>query len=223
MADSRGVRPTNHPGWPATLSGVRVPGGDVRLRPVKMFDAAVWSRIRTRDEEHLRPWEPTGIDSWENRHRPSQWPGMHMRLRSAAKRGLMLPFVIEVDGRYCGQLTVGNIVRGPLCSAWIGYWVASDTAEKGIATAAVAMAVDHCFGYAGLHRLEATVRPENLASQSVLRKAGFREEGLLRDYMDVDGAWRDHILVAQTIEDHVDSAVTRLIRSGRASWAGDPE
>ena len=143
-----------------------------------------------------------------------------MRLRSAAKRGLMLPFVIEVDGEYCGQLTVGNIIRGPLCSAWIGYWVSSDVGEKGVATAAVAMAVDHCFGRAGLHRLEATVRPENQASQSVLRKTGFREEGLLRDYMDVDGSWRDHILVAQTIEDHVDTAVARLIRSGRASWSG---
>ena len=192
----------------------------MRLRPVRMFDAAVWSRIRTRDEEHLRPWEPTGIDQWVDRHRPSEWLGMFMRLRGAAKRGLTLPFVIEVDGQYSGQITVGNIVRGPLRSAWIGYWVASEAGEGGVATAAVAMAVDHCFGSAGLHRLEATVRPENLASQAVLRKTGFREEGLLRDYMDVDGRWRDHILVAQTIEDHVDSAVSRLIRSGRASWAG---
>lgn len=192
----------------------------MRLRPVKMLDAPVWSKIRTRDEEHLRPWEPTGLDPWVDRHRPSAWPPMYMRLRNAAKRGLMLPFVIEVDRQYRGQLTVGNIVRGPLRSAWIGYWVASESGEKGVATAAVAMAVDHCFGQAGLHRLEATVRPENLASQSVLRKAGFREEGLLRDYMDVDGSWRDHILVAQTIEDHVESAVSRLIRSGRASWAG---
>ncbi|WP_024794626.1 GNAT family N-acetyltransferase [Tomitella biformata] len=199
---------------------MQVSGGEVRLRPVRILDAAVWSRIRIRDEEYLRPWEPTGIDPWIDRHRPSQWPAMYMRLRSAAKRGLMLPFVIEVDGAYCGQLTIGNIVRGPLRSAWIGYWVASEAAEKGVASAAVAMAVDHCFGTVGLHRLEATVRPENLASQSVLRKTGFREEGLLRDYMDVDGGWRDHILVAQTIEDHVDSAVSRLIRSGRATWAG---
>ena len=192
----------------------------MRLRPVRLRDALLWSRVRIRDEEHLRPWEPTGVDPWRDRHRPSQWPGMCLRLRSAAKRGLMLPFVIEVDGEYCGQLTVGNIIRGPLCSAWIGYWVSSEVGEKGVATAAVAMAVDHSFGRAGLHRLEATVRPENQASQSVLRKTGFREEGLLRDYMDVDGAWRDHILVAQTIEDHVDTAVARLIRSGRASWSG---
>lgn len=200
--------------------GVEVDAGEVRLRPVRMFDAVTWSKLRIRDEEHLRPWEPSGVDPWVERHRASEWPSMCLRLRRAAKQGLMLPYVIEVDGEFCGQITVGNIVRGPLRSAWIGYWVASHVMERGVATAAVALAVDHCFGRAGLHRLEATVRPENLASQSVLRKAGFREEGLLRDYMDVDGAWRDHILVAMTIEDHVDSAVARLIRSGRARWSG---
>ena len=33
-----------------------------------------------------------------------------------------------------------------------------------------------------LHRVEATVRPENAASRAVLTKVGFREEGLLRRY-----------------------------------------
>ena len=47
-----------------------------------------------------------------------------------------------------------------------------------------------------LHRIEATVRPENAPSRAVLAKAGFREEGLLKRYLEVDGAWRDHLLVA---------------------------
>ena len=35
----------------------------------------------------------------------------------------------------------------------------------------------------------------------MLAKVGFREEGLLRRYLDVDGAWRDHLLVAITVEE----------------------
>ncbi|MDG3014795.1 GNAT family N-acetyltransferase [Speluncibacter jeojiensis] len=208
----------NHPGWPARLGPLTVAAGEVRLRPVRMRDAAAWSRARISDEKYLRPWEPTGVGPWDARHHVSAWPGMCVSLRAAARRGLMLPMVIELDRRFSGQLTIGNIVRGPLRSAWIGYWVASSVKDGGVATAAVALAVDHCFAVAGLHRLEATVRPENLASQSVLRKVGFREEGLLRDYMDVDGAWRDHILVAMTVEDHVESATARLVQAGRASW-----
>ncbi|MFD6107994.1 GNAT family N-acetyltransferase, partial [Nocardia salmonicida] len=66
-------------------------------------------------------------------------------------------------------------------------------------------------------RVEATVRPENLASQAVLRNVGFREEGLLRRYLDVDGAWRDHLLVGLTVEEVMGTVVDRLVREGRAA------
>ncbi len=131
----------------------------------------------------------------------------------------MLPMAIEVDGEFCGQMTVGNIVRGALKSAWIGYWVAKDVNGRGVATAALAIGLDHCFGPLGLHRVEATVRPENLPSQAVLRKVGFREEGLLRDYLDVDGRWRDHLLVALTANEVQGTVADRLVRTGRAAWA----
>jgi ribosomal-protein-alanine N-acetyltransferase len=102
----------------------------------------------------------------------------------------MLPYVIEVDGQFSGQLTIGNVTHGALRSAWIGYWVASSATGGGVATAALALGLDHCFGPVMLHRVEATVRPENAASRAVLAKVGFREEGLLRRYLEVDGAWR---------------------------------
>lgn len=131
----------------------------------------------------------------------------------------MLPYVIELDGLFTGQLTIGNVTHGALRSAWIGYWVASASTGGGIATAALALGLDHCFGPVMLHRVEATVRPENAASRAVLAKAGFREEGLLKRYLDVDGAWRDHLLVAMTIEELNGSVASALVRAGHASWA----
>jgi ribosomal-protein-alanine N-acetyltransferase len=80
----------------------------------------------------------------------------------------------------------------------------------------VALAVDHAFGPVGLHRIEATVRPENAASLRVLTKLGFRDEGLLQRYLEVDGAWRDHRLLAVTRDEVGDGLVSRLIRSGQA-------
>ena len=70
----------------------------------------------------------------------------------------MLPYAIELDGEFCGQLTIGNVTHGALRSAWIGYWVAKDRNGGGVATAALAMGLDHGFGPVGLHRIEATVR-----------------------------------------------------------------
>lgn len=130
---------------------------------------------------------------------------------------MSLPFVITVDGQFAGQVTVGNVVRGALCSAWIGYWVASGLAGGGVATAAVALVVDHSFAAAGLHRLEATVRPENAASLRVLAKLGFRQEGLFQRYLEVDGDWRDHLCFALTVEDAPTGLVPRLVASGRAT------
>jgi ribosomal-protein-alanine N-acetyltransferase len=131
----------------------------------------------------------------------------------------MLPYVIELDGEFCGQLTIGNVTHGALRSAWIGYWVASARTGGGVATAALALGLDHCFGAVTLHRVEATVRPENVASRAVLAKAGFREEGLLKRYLEVDGGWRDHLLVAITLEELQGSVSSTLVRGGHASWA----
>jgi ribosomal-protein-alanine N-acetyltransferase len=186
---------------------------------VRLRDGAVWSRIRLADQEHLEPWEPVAEVNWEVRHAVSSWPAICSGLRGEARRGRMLPYVIELDGQFCGQLTLGNVTHGALRSAWIGYWVASEVTGGGVATAALAMGVDHGFGAVRLHRIEATVRPENTASRRVLAKAGFRQEGLLERYLEVDGAWRDHLLVAITVEELSVSATSALVRSGRANWA----
>ena len=208
-----------HPGWPLNVGPLRVAGGVVRLRPIRMRDASAWSRIRVADRAFLEPWEPSAEVDWVARHSLSSWPSMCSALRGEARRGRILPYVIELDGQFAGQLTIGNVTHGALRSAWIGYWVHSEVTGRGVATGALALGLDHCFGPVMLHRVEATVRPENAASRAVLAKVGFREEGLLRRYLEVDGAWRDHLLVAITTEELKGSAASALVREGHAHWA----
>jgi [ribosomal protein S5]-alanine N-acetyltransferase len=208
-----------HPGWPMAVGPLRVPAGVIRLRPVRMRDGAHWSRIRLADRAHLEPWEPSADIDWTVRHTLSAWPTVCSSLRAEARKGRMLPYAIHLEGEFCGQLTVGNITHGALRSAWIGYWVSSSVTGGGVATGALALGLDHCFGAAMLHRVEATVRPENVASRAVLAKVGFREEGLLRRYLQVDGDWRDHLLVGLTVEEVYGSVTSALVRDGHASWA----
>ena len=66
---------------------------------------------------------------------------------------------------------------------------------------ALALAVDHAFTAGGLHRIEVNIRPENTAIRRVVEKLGFREEAYHPRYLHIDGAWRDHIGYALTIED----------------------
>jgi [ribosomal protein S5]-alanine N-acetyltransferase len=212
-----GELPGRHPGWRARLGPLRVGAGVVELRPPRLRDSGPWSRLRLRDRAHLEQWEPSAPGRWEDRNGGLAWPAQWWALGSLARRGQTLPFMITVDGELAGQITVGNVVRGSLCSAWIGYWVAAHLTRGGVATAAVALLTDHCFARAGLHRLEATVRPENAASLRVLEKLGYRQEGLFRRYLDVAGAWRDHLCLAMTADEAPGGVVNRLVAAGRAT------
>ncbi len=221
MAHAYSDRPSGrHPGWPAVLGPLRVAAGLVELRPVRLRDGSAWSAIRIRDQNHLAPWEPSMPGGWQQRHAPGEWPGRWLQLRSAGRRGAALPFAVTLDGRFAGHVMIGNVVREPLLSGYVGYWVDARVAGGGVITAAVALAVDHCFGPVGMHRLEATVRPENAASLRVLAKLGFRQEGMFRRYLDVDGGWRDHLCFALTADEPGRSGlVGRLVDANRASAA----
>jgi ribosomal-protein-alanine N-acetyltransferase len=129
-----------------------------------------------------------------------------------ARAGRQLPFAVEYDGEFVGQLTVNNIVRGSAQFASMGYWIDQDQAGHGLMTRAVAMAADHCFFVLKLHRVEIAIRPENVASLRIVEKLGIPEIGFAPKYLHIDGDWRDHRLFAITREDCPKGLQDRLSR-----------
>jgi ribosomal-protein-alanine N-acetyltransferase len=180
---------------------VQLRWGPVELHPLRRRDAAEWARLRLANEDWLAPWEPSAPLSWRDRHTPAAYRAMRRAVARRARLGTSLPFAIRVDGRFAGQVTVDNIVRGAMRSGHLGYWIDRAAAGRGMATLAVALACDHAFGPGGLHRLQADIRPENLPSQRLVERLGFRQEGRLRRYLDIDGDWRDHLAYALLAED----------------------
>jgi ribosomal-protein-alanine N-acetyltransferase len=85
-----------------------------------------------------------------------------------------------------------------------------------MASLAVALVCDHAFGPVGLHRVQADIRPENLPSQRLVERLGFRQEGLLRRYLDIDGDWRDHRSFALLAEDLPAGVLARWRERGGA-------
>jgi ribosomal-protein-alanine N-acetyltransferase len=122
-------------------------------------------------------------------------------LQTNARAGLGLPFAIEYDGEFAGQLNVSGITYGSLSSATIGYWVSERFAGLGLTPTAVALASDYAFFQVGLHRMEICIRPENGPSLRVVEKLGFRYEGLRRRYIHINGDWRDHFCFALVAEE----------------------
>ncbi|MGZ4587769.1 MAG: GNAT family N-acetyltransferase [Mycobacteriaceae bacterium] len=65
----------------------------------------------------------------------------------------------------------------------LGYWIVPPERGRGVATAAVRLITPWALDALNLKRLEAWVQPQNLASQRVLRNAGFQKEGRLRNFL----------------------------------------
>ncbi|GAB3484116.1 GNAT family N-acetyltransferase [Nocardiopsis coralliicola] len=183
-------------GWPVTLAE-----GPVALRPLRVRDARALRETRARNAEWLRPWEPTYPEMPLRTSSLSPYVAMLQAIRREARHGLSMPWAITCDGAFAGQLTVSAIVWGSARTAQVGYWIDEAQAGRGAMPTAVALAVDHAFFTVGLHRIEANIRPENRASRRVAEKLGFREEGVRKRQLHIDGAWRDHICYALTTED----------------------
>ncbi|MCU1432664.1 MAG: N-acetyltransferase [Actinotalea sp.] len=199
-------------GWPAVLHE-----GDVVLRPLRRRDSRAWLAARLRNAAWLEPWEAT---SPEPATGPPPSFGEFVRaLSGQARSGTALPFAVEYRGELVGQLTVASITRGSLCSGSIGYWVSQHVAGRGITPTAVALAVDHCFGPVGLHRIEINIRPENAPSLRVAAKLGLRDEGVRERFLHIQGAWCDHRTFAITSEEVPDGLLERW-RSTSGSTAG---
>ena len=213
-------------GWPVTLYEPRLLDEAVALRPVRVRDARTWREIRVRNASWLRPWEPTNPETPLYRSSLSPYVSMVRAMRREARLGQALPWVVTYGEEFAGQLTVGSIVWGSARSGQVGYWIDEKFAGRGIIPTALALAVDHSFRVVGLHRLEASIRPENNASRRVVEKLGFRDEGLRRRQLHIDGAWRDHLCYALTVEEVPDRLMTRwrsavlAAKSGTGAEAG---
>jgi [ribosomal protein S5]-alanine N-acetyltransferase len=95
-----------------------------------------------------------------------------------------------------GQTHLSQISRSPFCNAMIGYAIDPAHEGHGLMHEALQAVLADAFGRLGLHRVQANVLPENARSLALLERLGFEREGLAREYLFIDGAWRDHVLTA---------------------------
>lgn len=190
--------------------------GPVTIRPIRLRDARALEQELISNRAWLRTWEAT------NPHGPIGFDS-RASIRSLLanwRSGFGVPFVIEYEGEFAGQLNVSGLSYGSLSSASIGYWVAERFAGRNITPTAVALATDHCLFSIGLHRMEICIRPENAPSLRVVEKLGFRYEGLRRRFIHINGDWRDHFCFALTAEE-LPSGVLRRWKDDRVpSGAG---
>jgi ribosomal-protein-alanine N-acetyltransferase len=100
--------------------------------------------------------------------------------------------VRRADGALVGAANLNNLVWGGLRAASLGYYAFAAHAGRGYVREGVAQLLTFAFRRFGLHRAEAAVQPENVASVALVRALGFRHEGSSPRYLKLGGRWRDH-------------------------------
>jgi [ribosomal protein S5]-alanine N-acetyltransferase len=182
------------------LSPPMAPRPDLRLVPWEAFDPATVLDLYLRNHAHLSPWEPA--------HPPGYYSIGGQRARSleaaagrAAGREAAYGIAEGSTGELVGRVALTGILRGPMQSAHLGYLVDATHCGRGYATQAVRLMLAVAFTELRLHRVEAAVMPANAASLRVVARSGFREEGLARRYLHINGVWEDHRIFARTVED----------------------
>lgn len=148
-----------------------------------------------REQEHFRPWFPDSalnltremvaraVDEKHELAREDRSYKFHLFLRSEPKKVV-------------GQCSVADVRRGAIQQAVIGYALAAEFQGQGFMTEAVRASIRFAFADLDLHRLEGSYMPNNVKSGAILASCGFRQEGLFKDYLFLNGRWQDHVVTS---------------------------
>lgn len=122
-------------------------------------------------------------------------------LRSVREEDRYLFLLISPDGRIVGESVVNEIDWELRCGNFRIAIYQQTQRGKGIGTWMTETARDFAFAELKLHRLSLDVFSFNPRAERVYQKAGFRQEGVLRDaVLDGDG-YADDILMAMLEEE----------------------
>lgn len=113
--------------------------------------------------------------------------------------GLHLAVFDGASGRFVGMIGLHHVsAYSP--KGEVGYWIRLSEMGKGFATDALRALERYCRDELAFVRLDACIATDNFASQAVLRKCGFEQEGLKRKAMLCHGRWLDLMLAGKLLD-----------------------
>ncbi len=203
-------RNKNKEGKPVLISAVpkRWETKRLILKPYTKEDFNPWIDIREKSRTHLQPWEPT-------------WASDILSKESFDKRVLFNTHQWEKDLGYCmlahrkedHQIVAGvNLTQirktASMSSGILGYWCGANYLRQGYVYESVIKMIQMAFGQIGIERIQAACMLSNEASMALLKKAGFQEEGIARNYLKIRGAWTDQMIFSLLKSDVYGAAKT---------------
>jgi RimJ/RimL family protein N-acetyltransferase len=159
------------------------------LRPFVRDDAVAMHRVYS-DPEAMKYWSSPPVTELAQAEALVSADMACM----AEGQGLFWALTLADSGQVVGKCTLFGVSASNR-RAEVGYILDRRFWGRGLMTEAMCAMLDFGFGQLGLHRLEADSDPDNGASLALLEKLGFRREGLFRQRWNIDGEWRDSVML----------------------------
>lgn len=170
----------------------------ITLKPVTRLDAGQLIQANQESRSYHAPWvqpftDINGFSAW--------FDGL--------VEGASVSLVARenLSGGVVGLITFSQIFRKSFQNAYLGYYGMVRYARRGLMTKAVRQAVDYAFTDLELHRVEANIQLGNIASIALVRRVGFRKEGVSPRYLRISGVWQDHERWAVLADDEKPTAL----------------
>lgn len=171
------------------------------VRPLDIIDYENWAQAYSCMKPPQNQWDTT---NWQPEAlTKSQYKALLKHEAKLQKADSQYSFGVfsKDDGVLLGEVKLMDISRGVFQNAYIGYRIYNPYWGHGYAQEAITAVTWLAIKKLKLHRLEAAIMPTNKNSLKVIKKSGYRKEGISRKRLLVDKKWEDMLLFAFTAED----------------------
>jgi ribosomal-protein-alanine N-acetyltransferase len=151
------------------------------------------------NREHLAVWSPPVPDGY---YTEGYWRERLEQARRDFEQDKSMQLVIfereQPPKRVVGVCNFSAFIRGAFQACYLGYSIDYRDEGRGLMREALSAAIRYAFDELHLHRIMANYVPTNERSGRLLRRLGFTVEGYARDYLLINGEWRDHVMTSLT-------------------------
>ena len=167
------------------------------LRMLEWDEAEQFLNFMGKNRDHFAPFAPPEpedfytVEYWQKRIVDSH-------AQYLAGTALRLAIFTRDGQTIVGDTNYTQIYRGPFNCCSLGYKIDHEFQGKGMMREALEAGIEYVFSHLRLHRIQANYLLNNDRSAALLNRLGFRIEGEAKNYLFINGAWRDHVLTSKT-------------------------
>ena len=166
------------------------------LSPDLTFDIKISNYLKL-NRDFFEPWMPRVPEEYYSVKKQREILKEDLDFLRQQKQFRFFIFLKDSTRSLIGDFNFSNVIKGPFQSCFLGYKLAKEENHKGYMREALKVGIDYIFNRIKLHRIEANIIPRNSSSIRLIESLGFVNEGLSKEYLEINGVWEDHFRYAK--------------------------